>query len=829
MERSALMLNTKRKVVLAFLLAISAILVALVVSYLGFNRMLTVVDDLAAPNEKLKRLHYLYQRVTELDHKQRLEALQNPWKPDQDFLKESHSLLNIVRELKRMPWSSRVQAKRMEEIERILHHRDSLFVRYLQLKSNALRNKKLSKKFDTLAALLAKNTVLTDTSIRTTQKKKTTVNYHQDSVIYPEEPKRSFFSRLFRKKASPVIQSQPKEKVTEEVMVTVDTLVLAQRNNSLAEASKLIQELGTTELIRRKSLASRELAFLQTSHLLFSQMMDIVHQVEVEEILQVRRNNEMATVLFGESVRKMMIILAVFCLLAAVLVYLILIDISRSNFYKARLTEEKDRAEELGRVKQRFLDNMSHEIRTPLQSILGFSEQLLRQSGAETTSAVQAIHSSSEHLLHVVNEVLDYSRLDSGKLIFENKSFYLLEVVEEVALAMKVQAEKQGLQFFFDAEESENVFVSGDPFRLRQILYNVLGNAVKFTTQGSVKLTFRTLPDDRFVKARITVADTGIGISEEEMDKIFQRFEQANPSIGTVYGGSGLGLTIVKMLVEALNGELQVASEVGKGSEFIIQLTYRKETEPPASLPKAKEAKTTLANVLVMDDDLSILQLCGLILKEAGIRCTLEHRPEVLYEQPLTESYTHVLMDVRMGKVDGFELSRVLRSQWRQRIPIIAMSAMTQIGTDPAFHATFDALLLKPFHAEELLAMLQRFAVTDAKASYNPEAVKKLTLGDDSLLRSALSSFIRETEGDLLRLEQSLENNEAAEVKEILHKMKGRIGQFGYLSLSASLGELETMLENQSTTRAVYGEMKRLKEMLGQIISETRQELVRLN
>jgi signal transduction histidine kinase/DNA-binding response OmpR family regulator len=829
MDYARFMLNTKRKVVLAFLLAISAILVALVVSYLGFNRMLTVVDDLAAPNEKLKLLHQLYQRVTEMDHKQRLEAIQNPWKPDQDFLKESHSLLGMVSELKSMPWSTDLQAKRIHEIERILHHRDSLFVKYLQLKSNALRNKKLSKKFDTLATLLAKNTVLTDTSIRTTQKKKTTVNYNKDSVIYPEEPKRSFFSRLFKKKATPVIQSQPKEKVTEEVMVTVDTLFLEQRNNSIAEASKLIRELGTTELIRRRSLAYRELAFLQTSHLLFSQMMDIVHQVEVEEILQVRKNNEVATLLFSESVRKMMIILVVFCLLAAVLVYLILIDISRSNYYKARLTEEKDRAEELGRVKQRFLDNMSHEMRTPLQSILGFSEQLLRQPAVETKSAVQAIHSSSEHLLHVVNEVLDYSRLDSGKLIFENQCFYLLEVVEEVALAMKVQAEKQGLQFFFDAEESENVFVSGDPFRLRQILYNVLGNAVKFTSHGSVKLFFRTVLEERHVRAEITVADTGIGISEQEMDKIFQRFEQANPSIGTVYGGSGLGLTIVKMLVEALNGELRVASEVGKGSEFIIHLTYRKETEPTPGLPKAREAKTTAANVLVIDDDLSILHLCGMILKEAGIRYTLEHRPELLYDQALPEVYTHVLMDVRMGKVDGFHLAKALRKKGRPRIPIIAMSAMTQIDRDPAFHETFDALLLKPFHAEELLVMLDRFSAMIPKASYNPEAVKKLTLGDDGLLRSALSSFIRETESDIFRLEQSLKNKEAVEVKEILHKMKGRIGQFGYLSLSASLGEFETMLENKNSTREMDGEMNRLKEMVEQIIAETRQELVRLN
>lgn len=832
MSSSGFKFATKNKVVLAFLLGIGSIVIALIISYLGFNKMLTVVDDLAAPNQKLKTLHHLYQRVTELEHRQRLEAIQKPGKSDQDFFQESNSLLTIVDSLRNMLWSDNSQIKRLKEIQEILHHRDSLFIKYLQLKSNSLKNRRLSKKFDTLANILSKNTVVTDTSVRTTQKVKKVVNYSKDSTIYPVEQKRSFLSRLFKKKQPPVIQAQPKERITEEVLITVDTLALAKRNNSVLEATRLIQELGKSEIARRKKLATRELALLQTTNVLFAQMLDIVHQVEAEEISLVRENNESATLLFHESIRKMVLILIVFCLLAAVLVYLILIDITKSNFYKTQLTEEKERAEELSQVKQRFLDNMSHEIRTPLQSIIGFSEQLLLKQTTETKSEAQAIYSSSEHLLQVVNEVLDYSRLDSGKLSFEIKKFYLSEVVEEVALAMRVQAENQGLEFYFEVGESENPYVEGDPFRLKQILYNLLGNAIKFTKLGYVKLLYKTILDDQSVTAEFKIIDTGIGINENEMGKIFQRFEQANPTIGAVYGGSGLGLTIVKKLIEAQKGKLSVRSAYGSGSEFTVELLFtRSEEERANELRIATSSKKVFAKVLIIDDDNSILQLCGLILKKAGINYSLQNNPEILFENEIDESITHILMDVRMGNVDGFELCKSLRKTMKRDVPIIAMSAMVNAAKELSFYKLFDAFLLKPFHAEELRNIIERFSNYEnsvLEAGDDFAVVKKLTLDDSELLRSALASFILETENDILLLEALFQHEHIMDIKDILHKMKGRIGQFGYQSLSTSIGELEAKLDKEPR-QYIFTEVGKIKETIKNIILKTQNELSRLN
>lgn len=813
------------------MLGLGAVIVALAVSYFGFNKMLLVVDELSVPNQKLKTLNNLFQRVAELEHQQRVEAIENPGKTDQAFLKQSNSLLVIVDSLTRMHWTDTLQPQRLREIQHILRRRDSLFVRYLQLKSNSLRNKRLSKKFDTLASILSRDVVLTDTSIRTTEKKKTIVSYSKDSIINPPLQKRSFFNRLFKKKQPATVVQQPKQKITEEVVVTVDTLAMAQRSNNVAKATKLIQELGASELLRRSRLAKRELVLLKTTNILFSQMTDIVHQVEAEEILSVRKNNETATRLFTESVREMLWILIIFCLITAILAYFILIDITRSNYYRAQLTEEKEKAQELSKMKQRFLDNMSHEIRTPLQSIIGFTEHLLKKITPETKSEIQAIHSSSEHLLHVVNEVLDYSRLDSGKLVFEDKKFYLSEVVEEVALAMRVQTEKQALRFIFDDEDAENHFVKGDPFRLKQVLYNLVGNAIKFTKEGYVKLAFETFCDDEKVFAHFRIVDTGIGIHENDIDKIFQRFEQANPAISSVYGGSGLGLTIVKRLVETQKGSLKINSSPGNGSEFLVDLTFIKAIEEQVPETQVQVSLQTRAHVLVVDDDPAILQLCHVMLADARIRCTLQNEPLRLFEEPFDQTVTHILTDVRMGKVDGFELGRFLRRKIKPEVAIIAMSAMVQVDQDPQFSGIFDALLLKPFRANELKNLLSQFPSLkdDSFQDQKTSIVHQMTLGDSGLLKSALSNFIRETEVDVTRLDQAISSGDVSNVRDILHKMKGRIAQFGYLSVSTSMNHLEGLLELNDSVNHFQNEMSKLKEAVNEIILKTRNELVRLN
>ncbi|MEI9917540.1 MAG: ATP-binding protein [Bacteroidota bacterium] len=769
-----------RKVLLAFALGTGAVVIALSISYFGLNKMLTVVYDLGTPNEKLKTLNNLYRKTAALNDQQRIDAIKNPNKPDRDFLQESNELLIILDSLMSMQWKDTVQLYRLEEMKTIIQKRNNLFLSYLRMRSNVVKDKVMARKFDSLSEMLSKGNITADTSVRTSEKKSTTITYLQDSAA-TEGQKRSFFSKLFKKRPGPESAPLPDRTVTEEVQVTVDTISVAQNNNKLADATRLIDELGMSEISTRKKLADRELALLATSRELFNDLVVIVHLVEVEELEEVRQNNEAALDVVDESSSVIVAILLIFSMMAAALIYLIVIDVTRSNFYRQGLIKEKERAEELSQVKERFLANMSHEIRTPLQAIIGYSEQLRLNPLADADTAIKAISNSSEHLLHIVNEVLDYSRLESGKIEFDKKEFYPLEIAEEVASALMVQAEKKGLELVFDTTTTSNELVEGDEFRLRQILYNLLGNAIKFTSQGQVKLTVSSVddkPGNKFLRMKFEVSDTGIGIRAKDIEKIFHRFEQANATVGNTYGGTGLGLTIVKMLVEGQGGKINVKSKEGQGSLFTVELPYNRKVSTPAKLNTPRDIR-----VLVLDDDRSIVELCGLMLSNINIPFETHPDPQQLFKSNVNPDVTHILMDIRMGNVNGVELHQSLKKRVRKDVKMFAMTAIPQFNLDQ-----FDGVLRKPFRAEDLYRLLgegeDRFSV-----------VRKMTNNDEELFQSVLSDFVEETNKDLLSVEKAMNEGKDKEMLLLVHRLAGRTGQFGFSELSLALRQVESELE----------------------------------
>src|SRR5690606_9849071 len=210
-------------------------------------------------------------------------------------------------------------------------------------------------------------------------------------------------------------------------------------------------------------------------------------------------------------------------------------------------------------------------IRTPLQSIIGYAD-LLRQQDKPSRKHLDAIYHSSEHLLHIVNEVLDYSRIISGKFTFAQLDFDLRQLLEEVMSVMRPQAEKKSLDLSLHDHIRDNAFLNGDPFRLKQLLYNLIGNAIKFTEQGGVSLTVEDAADAGAPMLTFTVSDTGKGIAPRDVRRIFNQFEQAGDTYH--HNGTGLGLSIVKALTEAQNGSIEVTSEPGKGSSFAVQLPF---------------------------------------------------------------------------------------------------------------------------------------------------------------------------------------------------------------------------------------------------------------
>lgn len=565
-------------------------------------------------------------------------------------------------------------------------------------------------------------------------------------------------------------------------------------------------------------MLQQELKLINTNLYLFNQLLSILKEVENEEVAAIERKNAEAGLLVNQSFERIGTILMVFFLLMAIMVFLIMVDISKSNYYRQQLVNAKNKAEELGKVKQRFLANMSHEIRTPLQSIIGYAEQLHHPLHREEASA--AIQTSSEHLLQIVNEILDFSRIDTDTFKLEQQPFALQQVVEEVANAMLIQARRKQLSFSVCYPADGDVYVKGDAFRVRQVLYNLLGNAIKFTHSGGVKLEVQ-LKRDLYVKCTFIISDTGIGILPKDRDRIFGQFEQGRVHNAHVYGGSGLGLSIVKKLVTLHQGSIHVQSETGKGSTFIVELNFERAHAP--GMVAATEARNTTETpnnirVLMVDDDPLILRLGTLLLEKNKI----DFRAIGQAEQAMladVENFNFIFLDIRMPGISGLELCQSYRRR-NPKAKIIALTAhvIPQEQTT-ILDSGFDQILSKPFREHQLLQLLGMHSAAPTLDNFNFAALQEMTLGDEQLFNEILDQFVTDTKRNLTEIKIFCDSNDAVALRETVHQLAGRTAQVGIDKISTSLKLIETALVDDKDISEVKDALDACTLALQQLLS----------
>lgn len=382
------------------------------------------------------------------------------------------------------------------------------------------------------------------------------------------------------------------------------------------------------------------------------------------------------------------------------------------------LTMTKEAAENANRAKSEFLANMSHEIRTPLNSIIGFSE-LLNSSlkNEKMRSQVESIRNSGKNLLKIINDILDLSKIEAGKIIIEYEPVNLLKIVNEVVVMFEQKAMEKNifLKPVFESEINFNLML--DETRLRQILFNLVGNAIKFTRSGGVSIIVKhEIDDNDLVGLEIKIVDSGIGISQDQLDVIFEPFVQQQGQTQKIYGGTGLGLAISKRFVEAMDGTIEVKSQIRQGSEFIIRLKNLTPTSAEGSAEiingsKYSDLKLQGKTILIVDDILNnrkllvdLIEPTGAILVEAGngleaIRVASAEIPDL------------ILMDIRMPFMDGIEAAKILKqSAYTAGIPCVAVSANIKLA-EPGMATpdVFDDLILKPISFEKLFEVLNRY------------------------------------------------------------------------------------------------------------------------
>jgi signal transduction histidine kinase/DNA-binding NarL/FixJ family response regulator len=782
MKEKSFLSGMRGKVIAAFLLTCLAIGLALFTTYVSFDSLLLKVDELSTPNQKLSTLNNLFEQITQLDQKQRADAIRNPDKPYRAFLLESKNLTATLDSLTQMNWEGSHQTTRLQAMKRILAKRDFLLIEYLKLKSDFVANKTFSYQLDSLSNILVNTQPTADSSVTTHQTKTTTTTY------LPEEKKRNFLNRLFGgKKQDP--EPTPLQSVTEEVSIKIDTLAIARQDSALQQIGSIMKRLDDQNETQTREILQRELNLINTNIALINQLLSILQEVESEEMKLIENKNAEAASMVASSINRIGIIIIVFFLLASLLVFLILVDISKSNFYRLQLINAKNEAEQLSQVKQRFLANMSHEIRTPLQSIIGFSEQLKNNPQPEMLNAIQH---SSEHLLHIVDEVLDFSRIESGKITLSHEPFLLDDLIDEITSVVRIQAAQKEISFTVKVPEAISP-VLGDPFRLRQILYNLLSNAIKFTNQGSVRFTCEVANEtETHTIILFEIADTGKGIPEQDQERIFKQFEQGEGNINRQYGGSGLGLSIVKKLLELQHGTIEVKSELEVGSVFKVQMSFEKDNLPIKTEPEILLPVSYTGRVWVVDDDPLILKLCSLILKNNQIPHRTIQDPELVLKEDLT-GVSIIFMDIRMPNINGVELCKMIKTK-SPHLQVIALTAHVL----PQEHASimqsgFDRILTKPFREQDFLGVLGMS--TPDQHEIDLSYLEKMTLGDQGLMNSIIEEFESETTKNLLDLEKRLLDQDSLGAREIIHQLAGRIGQFGARSLSLELKHLEHQLD----------------------------------
>ncbi len=530
-----------------------------------------------------------------------------------------------------------------------------------------------------------------------------------------------------------------------------------------------------------------------------------------------------------------------------------------------------EKAQEATEAKSRFLANMSHEIRTPMNGVLGIAEMISEtELTLEQRNAIETIRTSGESLLTIINDILDFSKIEAGKLEIENINFNLPSLVDDVTRMFAQRAHAKKLELIVDVAESLHSDVSSDPNRIRQILTNLLSNAIKFTDQGEILVQVKNIEDNKeSAKVRFYIRDTGIGMTDEKREMLFQPFTQVDESTTRNYGGTGLGLAISKQLIEIMGGTINCSSQPGIGSEFRFDLTLKKnpgtriDAKDPVNRLKGlyddlvtaynpeKEIITFNAKALLAEDNFINQQVTEAVLRKLGCQVDLAGNGVEAVSSTKNNSYDIIFMDCQMPRMDGYEATGEIRhmeikTRDNKHIPIIALTANALIGDrEKCLAAGMDDYISKPFRQNQLEEMLKRWLpdnlqsiaqqapkqneslaeTTDSKPAKS-EVIERKSLkniralqteGAEDILTRIIKLFLDDTPDQLAKLEQAIRDNDAATVCLITHSLKSSSATLGALNLSSLLKKLEEKGHGNSLLGA--------SEMLVRVKSEFRKTI----
>ncbi len=807
------------KIWITFFIILIVASTAVFLSYFSYQKLINSIEILSEPDKKIELIQSTIQRLTKADNYFQSYIISNESGMFQAYHHEVESIQSNFDKLRNIMNDGSLQIQKLDSL-------DILFQQKLSLLNDFLKIKKMrqAKNYSSEALeIISKNTtddLEIQSEVRSTLQAKEIVLPKFEKIpverVHKEPGFWSGFKRLF---AGDNIVVDTMMRLTNDTIkgieVRVDTLTLTNyaSDTNLLKVKEILQEVANREFESQFLLTSKELNLLRQDQRLFEEIDKIMHHIrQYEQEVAIKRRSE-SDIVVRNSTKVILIIGTIGIFLVGGFLLIIGRDFTHSYRLSKSLEEEKNKANELARVKEEFLANMSHEIRTPLNSIVGYSNLLGKtRLDQDQHLYTQAISRNTNYLFDLVNDVLDFSKLNVNKAKLESTPFSLKETINQIISLYSVQFEEKGLQFKVSCDlVPEDLQLIGDEFRIKQIITNLLNNSLKFTEKGFVELSIRGRQRfDRFF-IYINVRDTGKGIEPDKFRTIFNSFEQEDITITKKYGGTGLGLSIVKNLVEAMNAKITVASKPGVETTFTVKIALPFKTGEIES--NKQDAKPTQVNyfdshiVLIEDDHWNII-LIRKLLEPRVAKLSAFKQPEEALEFIKNEfsNIDLVLTDISMPGLSGIDVLNFVKSV-NASIPVVAITAhairnkvlqLQELG--------FHDVIIKPFDEVSIYKTIGQILPEKSKTSTNGmgveqvnkfntkldfESLKKITSNDPKLLEELIMELKNCCVQNVEKFKLVLIEKNHRSLFEIAHKMTQSYASMNQVLILEGLKEIE--------------------------------------
>lgn len=807
--------------------------------YLGLRNIVAEVSHSSEPELKLTLVKEVVSDISEAENNIKSYTLTR----DVKYLSPFYNSILIAdknfTDLKELTKDNAAQLEAIEEMEELVDEKYSVLNEMLTLYPDENIKNELAK----ISVKIANETQ----QLNAEQQK----HDHIQTPADAQPKKKTFLQRLFAKpEKSLAVDSSVIEKHQKAEL---------QSHKQLREnINKEIEQVNKQHIEQRNIIKQKELALVERSGNLTLRIGELFNDIENIEKGIIAKKIAQAT----ERAKQTNRLVALFCIMAGlsliIVCFVSLNYVHKKRKYEKFLEDKKNHAELLAHSKEIFLANMSHEIRTPMNAISGFTNQILKtELTAEQREQLKIVQKSNEHLIRIVNDILDYSKMEAGKFNFEHSSFNPDKVLKEVIDLTRPLLKNDKVKISYNVTGQMPEFVVGDAVRLKQIVLNLLSNSIKFTEQGEVSISagFTNTTDGKLL-LNLKVNDTGIGIAKDKIKEIFGEFQQADATIYYKYGGTGLGLPITKKLVELQNGNINIESIEGKGTTTSIQIPYTeskagtvffKENGKPVTVDE-RFLKTL--KVLIADDDEYNRKLLNVILRKWNADVKEARNGKEVLEELMKNPYDILLLDIRMPEMNGIEAAqkiRKLKDLAKAETPIIALTAVTtEEKKRSCIEAGINDFLSKPFKEEDLFKKIVN--LTDLENSeyihkdinqpnsraemkneknnlFSLEELRQLSNGDEKFVEEMINIFIKTTTEGMNAIEKALDKKEYHTIAEYTHKLSPPCRHMGADELYTKFKTIEDEVRKHETPKGLDSLIAEARAQTDKVINGLKKEM----